>query len=696
MKFDKLFSPESIAIIGVSRNPSKVGYLVLKNLIDQGYKHKVFGVNNKFEGKILGKQVFNSLSKIQTGIDLIVLAVPADVTISYLDEINVHNIKNIVIYSAGFKETGTLGLKREKTLIKKAKEYKMNILGPNCLGYIATENNINLTFLKQSCPKGNIAFISQSGALGSMLVDYYASHNNLGFSYFVSLGNKATIDESDMLEFVSKTKSTDVIGIYIEDVKNGEKFKKILKKISRKKPIVLLKGGVTDEGSKAASSHTGGMVGDEQVFDAVCKQYGVIRAESITEFIALLKILSFKQAPPNSNVLVLSNAGGAAVLLSDKLIQNNLKLITISDKTKKAIRQAMGNSHKITLHNPIDVLGDASAFDYKQVISQTIKEKDIGSIFVLLTPQANTEIKKTAEIITSVQKHFNKPIFPIFMGEQSVKDMHLYFEKHKIASFYNFDIIPKALSKIIYYKQWINQEKDIKYVPLGKLILLSNEEKIKKIINLNDSNSLLNLIDSIEILKLTGVPVSDCFEVEKQSELEKTALKIGYPLVAKLSSDKVIHKTEVKGVITDVDTHDELFRAYRHIKSLDKNGKFILQKMVKGYEIFIGAKRDSSFGIVLVIGIGGIFTELIKDVSFRVLPFSYEEFLHMLKQTKVHDLSKGFRRLPEIEVKRLYEILIKVGLLLERHDNIEEIDINPLMISEKSISAVDCRIILKH
>lgn len=690
MDLKTIFEPSSIAIVGVSHEPQKVGHLVAKNLLDQGYKGEVYFINNKFKGTILGKKVFNSLSSIKKQIDLVVLAVPADVALSYLDEMVKLDIHNAVVYAAGFKEIGESGMKREQQLIEKAKKNEITLLGPNCIGYVNTKNNINLTFLKNIVPSGNIGFISQSGALASMMVDHYVAHRNLGFSYVISLGNKTVIDESDCLEYLANDKDTSVIAMYLENVTNGERFKKVLQRITKTKPIIILKSGSTQEGSKAALSHTGGLVGDDEVYNSVFKEYGVIRATNMTEFLTILKLLSFKKKPTSNEILCLSNAGGIGVLLADELIKNNLHLITISEKTKKNIEKRMGESNKITVHNPIDILGDASAFDYQQVIEETMKEKDVGSIIVLLTPQANTEIAKTAQVIAEAQKCSEKPIYPLFMGEQSIEGSHLFFEERKIASFYKYDYLPQSLFKILRWEEYIKQKKSAELSPLLKLSLIANEGEIKNLLKLQQKKQFLNVIDSLDLLRFVDIPVAPYYLVDSP-EMNP---KVGFPCAVKIVSDKISHKTEAGGVVTDIHTQTELEKVITEMKKTTGAKSFVIQKMIKGYEMFIGAKRDPNFGIVLVTGLGGIYAELLKEVSYRVYPFSYEEFLYMISETKISKLIRGFRGTKAVDTRKLYDIVMRIGLLMERFNEVKEIDMNPLMISDKEIALVDARIIL--
>lgn len=717
MDLKKLFDPASIALVGASHEIHKVGYLTAKNIIDQGYKGQLYFVNNKYKGKILGKEVYVNLSSIKKSIDLVILAVPGSVALLILDEMAKLNIKNAVIYGAGFKETGKDGEKMEKELYDKAKKNKINILGPNCLGFVNTSLGVNATFLKSICPKGNIGFISQSGALGSYLNDYFSGHINLGFSYFISLGNKTVVDETAVLQFLAEDKNTDVIGMYLEDIKDGHNFQEMAKKISQIKPIIVLKSGTTSQGSKAALSHTGGMIGDDQVYETVFNQSGIIRAKSLGEFLTLLKLSSYKRIPTNKSTLILSNAGGAGVLLTDELIKNNLEMKTISEKTVNKLMKSFDETKKISIHNPIDLLGDASAFDYKTVIETTIIEKDIGSVVVLLTPQANTEIVKTAKIIIEIQKHFSHPIYPIFMGKKSMVGVGKLFEENKIAGFANFDFLPKAMSQILWWSNTVRKDKMSEIlIKLDKIkdqkskVKITNQkskinnQQIHKILSFRVisekslNNQTLSIIDSLKILQLCGIQVEPIHLITSEKDLKKISSKIGFPMVAKIVSDKISHKTEVGGVVTGIKTFDELKRSYdklyRYIDISKSSGYVGVQKMIKGNEILIGAKRDNTFGPVVVFGLGGIYTELLKEISYLVYPFTYEQFIEKINNSKLARLVQGFRNQAPIDQKKLFEIVDLIGQLMVNFPEIKEIDINPLIASDKTISAVDSRIII--
>ncbi|MEO6508755.1 MAG: acetate--CoA ligase family protein [Patescibacteria group bacterium] len=688
-----LFNPHSIAIVGVSHEPKKVGYLVAKNIIDQGFEGELYFVNPHAE-KILGKKVYESLTAIAEPIDLAILSVPNVISMKLLEEVHTLGIKHVVIYAAGFKETDEPGKVLEAQLIQKAKDYDLTVLGPNCLGFINTAKKINATFLKHSSPVGNISVISQSGALGSVMIDYFVDHLHQGISYFISLGNKTVIDESDCLEFLAQDTHTDVIGMYLEDVKDGNRFRETLRKVTKIKPVVILKSGTSQEGSKAALSHTGGLVGDAQVYDAVFKQAGAVHAETYEQFLQILKIYSFNRVPSSSEILVLSNAGGVGVLLTDQLVKHNLSMVTISEHLIKKIQDATSHAgtRRITIHNPIDLLGDASAFDYREAILASIQQRNIGAVIVLLTPQANTEIQETAKTLVEAQNHFVKPIYPVFMGGQSIIDAHRLFEQHKLVSFESYEIIPQVVEKIVASYNYLDKTAS-RYSP-ESLTVLAHEAQIKDMIELAGRKKFMNLEESMKVLKLSGVPTLPLYLAQHEEELIYLTKKIRYPVAAKIASDSITHKTEVKGVITDIETDEDLRKAFKKLSRVSKSEGCYIQKMVDGQEIFVGIKRDSTFGPVVVYGIGGIFVELVKEFSQFVYPFSLTEFSLAIKNTRLNSLIKGFRGSPAINLKDLYSLGMTLGFLLSRFDEIKAIDINPLFSTEKGLLAADCRIIL--
>jgi len=693
MELQSFFNPTSIAIVGVSQDPKKVGYLVAKCLLDQGYKGEVFFINPKFT-ELLGKQVFPSLKAIGKPVDLVVLAVPGDVALKMLDEVKEIGSKNIVLFAAGFKETSEQGALKEEILIQKIKKYEFTLLGPNCIGFVSTKTGTNVTFLKHSAPLGNIGCISQSGALGSLMVDYMVDHKNFGFSYFISLGNKTAFDECDALEFLAEEENTKVIAMYLEDVKNGKRFMETLKKVTLKKPVVILKSGSTEEGSKAAVSHTGSMMGNDAVYNAVFEQCGAIRASQLFEFMALLKLYAYDRAPLSKDILILSNAGGVGVLMTDELIKRNMSLVTITEEVKQGIIKSMG-SGRVSFHNPIDLLGDASAFHYKSAIRATIKEKKTGAVIILLTPQANTEIVETASVIAEAQDWFDTPIYPVFMGEASVGNSHTFFEEKKIASFSSYDFLPIAIAKIITYKNWVEEQKEELLVYPEQSRRVDSHQSLVEGFKFPTDKKLLNLQESMGLLKSIQIPTVDLFLISSKEELLQKAKEIEYPLVAKIASDKITHKTDIKGIITGIKSDDELLFAWKELISITGEEKIFIQHQVKGNEFIVGAKRDAIFGPVVLVGMGGIYAELFQEAARFVYPFSSKSFIKAIEATKLKKIINGFRGSKPIDVEKLYRIANSIGQLFNDNPEISELDINPLMIVDGEPFAIDGRVVLK-
>jgi len=418
------------------------------------------------------------------------------------------------------------------------------------------------------------------------------------------------------------------------------------------------------------------------VYSLAFEQNGAIRAQQFFEFMAMLKIFSFGRAPSSKDMLILSNAGGIGVLLTDELIKHGLELVTVPEEVKETIKKNMG-SDKVTIHNPIDLLGDASAFQYRQAIAATIQQKHIGGVIVMLTPQANTEVEETAKALIEAQSAFSKPIFPIFMGEKSVGQSHFLFEKKKIASFFSYDFLPSALAKIIHYQDHIQH----KSVNEKKQIEDSKRITIPK-------KSVLTPFETNEVLATAGISTVSLIRASSVEEVSTIAQEVGFPLVMKIASEKITHKTEVKGVRINIQNEKELIQEYRDLCEVTGETHVYLQKMMKGHELIIGAKRDAQFGIVLLLGLGGIYAELINATVGFIYPFSFEYMVKKVRTSKVQKIISGFRGSAPVDEEKAYELLDKVGMLMNTYTHVQEIDLNPVLVSEAGLHIVDGRMML--
>lgn len=690
MSLKTLFEPSSIAILGVSSDTKKVGYLVAKNMLEQGFGKKegqeLYFINPKGE-EVLGKQCIKSIGAIEKKVDLAVLCTPAKISLELLIDIKNKGCNHIVLFAAGFKEAhDSEGDGLEQELLKKIHELELTLLGPNCIGYVNTRLGINATFFKYSAVKGNIGFISQSGALGSVLIDSFTAHNTVGFSYFISLGNKSNIDETDTLMYLADDDNTKVIGMYIEDVKRGNEFKKALKYATKRKTVIILKSGTTSAGSAAALSHTGGLLGDDSVFSSVFKECGAIRVDTFEEMMATLTMVSLDRVPLHNTILVLSNAGGVGVLLADDIVAHGLQMETLTEKQITDIKTKFPSSKKISLHNPIDVLGDASAFDYKAVLDGIKDDKDVGAVIVLLTPQANTQIRETAETLIATQKEVDFPIYPVFMGDKSLGSINDVFEHNGLVHFRTYTHATAALAKLC-NKSHIYEEFNIDATSIAKNTFINT------VLERSGNKEFLNVQDSFAVLELSGIPVESPVLTLTKEETVQKAKMLGLPVVLKLHNDELTHKTEVKGVYTGIGSLRYLEQCYDELQKVG-SGAYI-QKQLSGRELFIGAKRDNTFGTVVVLGLGGIYTELLKETVIITNKVTEDMLNTYIAGTKLQSFIDNFRGNEPLNKEQLVNTINNIFLLFEAQPKINELDCNPAIIEKNTLKVVDARIILK-
>ncbi|PKL72538.1 acyl-CoA synthetase [Candidatus Kuenenbacteria bacterium HGW-Kuenenbacteria-1] len=699
----KLFSPKSIVIIGASHEPGKVGYEIINNIINGKYKGEIFLINPK-AGKILGKKVFKNLLEIKKNIDLAIIVVPAKICPVVLEEVGQKGIKCAIIVSAGFKETGKKGIELENEIKKIAKKYQISFLGPNCLGLINPKQVLNATFGIDFLPsKGNIFFLSQSGAILCGFLDL-ADQNNLGFSKIISLGNKANLSENDFLEFALNDSQTKIILLYLESFADGKKTIEILKKNS-KKPVILLKAGLSEKGQKAASLHTGSLAGSNEAFEAFIKKTNIIKADSLRDLFDLAKGFSFQNLLQENKITILTNAGGLGVLGADAVekfkvkslklkVKDNLELVDLSKETKDFLKKNLPLA--CSVENPVDVIGDAKADRYKIALESILKDKNVSVVLVFLTPQKMTEPEKIAEAIVLLFKKYKKPIFTCFFGQKSVKKAIEILEKNKIP---NFDSPEKAV-EVIQKMQKNNQIfKEIKNVGQFKIL---EKNKIKKILNEAGEQKNLKPEKVAEILKICKIMCPKFKIAFSEEEAIKKAQELSYPLVMKTACLDILHKKDIGGVKLNLKNIQEVKKAYQEIVKNIKNNKVIIQEMVQnGEEIIIGMKRDEEFGPLIMFGLGGIFVEILKDVSFGIAPLGYNEAKEMIFSTKGYQILKGARGEKEKDINSIIEILLKISELSLNFPQIKEIDLNPVKVFEasrvslkKGYSVLDFKIIL--
>lgn len=671
MKFlDKLFNPMSIAVIGASADTKKIGHQILKNIISGGFSGKIIPINLK-ENRILGLKTHPSVLKYPRKIDVAIIAIPAAIVPQVLEECGQKNIQDVVIISAGFSEAGEQGKKLNEKLISISKKYEINILGPNCLGFISSYKNLNASFAEYKMQKGNLSIISQSGALGAAILDFI-SEKNSGLAYFISLGNKTDLSEIDTLEYLKNDPKTKLILMYIEDTINGQNLIKAIG--SSIKPIIILKGGRTEIGQKAAVSHTGALASSSTVFDAALKQAGAIVTKNLRDTFAITNTLINKTDENVKSVAIITNAGGPGIVATDILAHTNLNLAKISQETENKIKKILPQAASIK--NPIDILGDADAKRYRDVLKTVVADKSVQSIIVILTPQTATQTLKTAKYITEISHKTHKQILPCFIGGEQLKKARYFFSKNQIA---HFDY-PKDAIMVL---DLIARKERQKVIRLRKL-----DPGKEKLINNIISKHPINF--AYQIAKAYGFPIIDTQVVRSKEELNYVAKSIGFPLVMKTLSAKVIHKSLAGGVKLDIRSQEELQEAYKNI-----SGKFgpmisLSSFISQGVELYIGAKKDPQFGTVILFGLGGIYVESLKDITRKIFPIDKDEALKMINEIKAQKILK------DLDKQKIAETILACGDLCNNFDEILEIDFNPIKVAKNDLKILDSRIVLKN
>ena len=694
------FSPKSIAIIGASEKPG-VGKTIFYN-IAKHFKGKIYPISPS-NPTVGGLTAYKNVLDIPDSIDLAVVAAPSKFTPSVMEEVGKKGIKGAIIVSAGFKEVDEAGAKLEREVGEIAKKYGIKVIGPNCLGIMSfsKDNIMNSTFLKITPKFGNIALVSQSGAICAATVED-AEAQNIGFSKVISMGNKVDMDESDVLELLAEDEDTRVIVMYLEDVRNARRFMEIAKKITteRKKPIIVLKSGRTAEGAKAAASHTGALGGSDANYEAAFAQSGVIRVDTMGELFDLATAFS-KQPLPDGNVVIVSNAGGPAIISTDACSRYGLKMADISSIRDEiaGVIPAYGSPR-----NPVDIVGDADYLRFEKVLLLTLAHPNVGSVVTMCTPSATLNYDDLARVLVRMSQQFpNKTILASLMGlAEGIENRRIMSEGGIPYYLYSEPAI-RTLKAMYDFKKWINEASNKRAV----LQFAKDTSKVKSIFENVRKNGRNNLLEEegYEVLEAYGFPTPKSILCTTEQDCINAARQIGYPLVMKIVSPDIIHKSDAGGVKVGIKTDDELRNSFNTItenalkyKSDAKIKGVLVQEMVKSAkETILGASQDPTFGPVIMFGLGGIYVEVLKDVVFRIVPIDEQEAMNMAESIKTIKLLKGVRGEKSSDLRAISDSLQRLSQLVIDFPEIKEFDINPLLVLEegKGARVVDARIILK-
>lgn len=660
MSLQNFFKPEAVAVVGASSDPAKLGRQILDNIISGGFKGKIYPLNLK-EKKIAGLDAYADLKDLplkNPETILVVIAIPAKFVLAEIEKCASLGLKNIIIISAGFKESGADGKILEERIIKIAASNSLNILGPNCLGFINTLTDLNATFGAAKNQDGNVAILSQSGAIGSAVLDWLRDKDfNLG--YFVSLGNKAVLNESDLLEYLATDDKIDLIILYLEDVKDGQRFMTLASRIIKNKPIAYLHAGESAMGTKMAASHSGALAGSAASFRTGMERAGAIHLNDLRELFNLLLFAPKDWHNTNNNDLYLiTNAGGPAVLTADEIGR---------------LAVPYGASQ--------DILGDAVALTYQTAIDKTLARAEVGNLLILLTPQTSTQVIETAKaIIAGAKKYPAKLIMASFIGGAAVLPGVKLLAENNIPVFEYPEEAIRSYRKIIDYKNTCanltpyNQPSD------------SSEEVITQV----------DYASSFALLNKYSIPIVDVVAYNK-----KDLKKYKYPAVLKIVGPDFLHKTEKGGVVINLKTPADLAAAAERMSAENSellknpaNYLVVQEQAFKFQEVLLGFKRDNNFGPIIMIGWGGIYTEILKDFKLAVSDINFEDAKEALKDLKIYQILNGARGQKKYDIDSLAKAIVNVARLANDHSEISELDINPLFVEEDGVKAGDVRVIL--
>lgn len=687
-----VLEPTSIAVIGASAEEKKLGHYILKNLLTQGFTGTVYPVNPKHD-ELMGVKAYPSVEAIAGTVDMAIVVTPASTVHDVAESCGKKGIKTLVVISAGFGELGTEEAhEREQRLLQIARNHGMSMVGPNCLGVLRPSIGLNASFAVQASAPGNIALISQSGAMAVALMDA-AANLSMGYSFVASIGNKTDLDECDFLEICESDSKTAAIGLYLESIKDGPRFAQIAKRVSKTKPIVLIKSGVSKRGSMAVSSHTGALAGSSAAIDALCRQAGIHRAENTGVFLDVVRTLASQPALLSPNIAIVTNAGGPGVLATDAAEREGLVLAALAEATKQSLKQKLPVAASVA--NPVDVLGDALADRYVAAIGACAQDPEVDGIVALLTPQVMTPCTEIAKAIVQVSKvHPFVPIVAAFMGNDSVAEARAILGGGGVPQFATPEEAIRALKSLASKAHPLpdTKEEDPR----------ADDRRSAATGMLQDKGGLLPEETVEELLALYALPVPDQAVARSAAEAVECAEQIGYPVIAKISSPDILHKTDIGGVRANLQTATEVKKAYddilkncaKHEPSAGIHGVLIQKFLPVGNEFIVGALRDPSFGPLVMVGLGGIYTELFHDTAFRLAPVSEQQAYEMLQQLKSWKLLLGMRGKGQADIAELARTIVAISQLVSDCPKVKELDLNPVLVHEKGVIIADAKIVV--
>jgi acetyl coenzyme A synthetase (ADP forming)-like protein len=693
---DGVLNPKSIAVVGVTATPGTVPYDLLANILAGGYPGKVYPVAPGKQS-VCGLPAYRYVIDIEDPIDLAVIVFPAEVVDRALEHCGRKGVKSAIVISAGFREVGPAGVERERRIQAICAEYGISLIGPNCLGAINTDPGVrlNASFARKMPHAGRIAFLSQSGALCAAVLDY-AREKEIGFSKFVSFGNRAGVTEIDLLEHLREDDQTDVILLYLEELRDASRLVEVARRVTRgdgAKPVLAIKSGRTPQGADAAASHTGALASEDAICDAVFREAGIVRADSIEELFNAAVMVAYEPMPAGNRVAIVTNAGGPGVMATDAAVRIGLAVPRLAEPTTarlKAVLPATANTK-----NPVDVIGDARADRYTAALEAVLEDPGVDQALVILTPQSMTDIDGIAQAVCRIHDRAAKPIACAFMGACDVASGVRILQHAHIPHYILPEWACHAMACVQQIRAWREQ-------PWDEPQPLPVDRAAARAVIDESEPGFLPEDQALEVLAAYGLPVPPYWLCETAADAVAFAGEIGYPVVLRLVSPQVVHKTEMKAVALNLSDAAAVRRAYDQmlagiagqVPGAEIRGVLVRRMIPAGHEVILGAKRDPAFGPTLMFGLGGIAVELFRDVTFGLAPIGRASAVRMLRRVKAFRLLDGFRGGPPADTAAIADCLIRVGQLVSDFDRIVEMDINPLIAGPATVgnAVADVRI----
>ncbi len=692
---DAFFQPKSVAVIGASSRRGSLGREILHNIIEYEFNGKLFPVNPRAEF-IHSIKCYPTVLEIPDEVELAVVVVPALAVPQVVRECGEKGVKGIVVISAGFKETGEEGAERERELLRMVRDYGMRLIGPNCMGIFATHPKVrlNATFAPTQPIEGDVAFMSQSGAMGVAIL-HAITRMNVGFSFFASVGNKADVSGNDLLTYWEGDERTRVIALYLESFGNPRRFTRLAKRISRHKPIIAVKSGRTPEGARAATSHTGALSGGELAVDALLSQVGVIRADSIGDMLDLVAAFSRCPPPRGNRVAVLTNAGGPAIMATDALLAGGMRMAELADETVKDLSSFLPS--EASLSNPVDMIASAAADDYRRALDVLLDDPGVDLAVVVSVPPHMLVPDDVATAITEVSRRHPKPVLATFMAKEEFYE-HFPRNHPNCPPLYRFpESAARAAAQLYRYRRW-------KERPLGEVRAFEiDRDTATRLVQgqLERGGGAMSQEDGFALLRAYGIPVADVDYANDPDAAAEAAERIGFPVVLKAADTRVVHKSDVGGVALNLRTHDEVVdaantmrNAVREAQDIDIEGYVVQRQAPAGREVILGMSHDPLFGPLLMFGSGGRYVEVLKDIALRVLPLTDVDAHEMVESIRGYPLLAGFRGEEPADLVTAEEMILRLAQLVSDFDCIREMDVNPFLLAPRRADcmAVDVRV----